>query len=185
MGDNQIVELFFARSEQAIAELSVKYGAICYRIASNILHESADAEEVVNDTYLGVWNSVPPTRPNPLKSYVCKIARNLSLKRYRFNSAKKRNGARNLPLEELENSLSSKFTVEGQLEVDVLTKLLNDFLRGLDGESRVMFVRRYWYCDSVQDVAEFFHVSPHTMTVRLARLRKRLKKFLKEEGVLI
>ena len=105
MEDKRIIDLFFARSELAIEALAAKYGALCSRIAENILGDSMDAEECVNDAYLGVWNSVPPQRPDPLRSFLCRIVRNLSISRYHANTAKKRNSSYDVALEELEGIL--------------------------------------------------------------------------------
>lgn len=182
MEDSKIIELFNARSEQAIAELSKKYGAICIKVANNILNNQSDAEECINDTYLGVWNTIPPQKPNPLLSYVCRIARNLAIKRYHSNTAKKRNGFYDVALDELENCFSSAETTEDEFSAKELTEIINDFLETLDKDNRVMFVRRYWFSDSVGDIAKIFNTSSHNVSVRLARVREKLKKHLIKEG---
>lgn len=183
MEDNAIIELFFARSEQAIRELSDKYGALCFQVADNILHNRADAEECVNDACLGVWNTVPPQKPEVLVSYVCRITRNLALKKYHHNTAAKRNRQYDLALEELEGCIPSAFTVEEALDAEETARIINGFLASLDRDSRMMFVRRYWYADSVDTLAALFCTSPHAVSNRLLRIRKKLKKHLQKEGI--
>lgn len=180
--DSQIMDLFYARSEQAITELSQKYGAVCRKVAGNILKNRLDAEECVNDAYLGVWNTIPPQRPDPLLAYVCRIVRNLSIMKYHSNTAAKRNSFYDVALDELEECLASTAMVEAEITAKELSGLLDRFLETLDQENRVMFVRRYWYSDSVSEIAERLHMSSNNVSVRLSRIRGRLKKFLKHEG---
>lgn len=182
MEDSKIIDLFYARSEQAIIELSKKYGAVCRKVAGNILNNRLDAEECINDAYLGVWNTVPPRSPDPLLAYVCRIVRNLSIMKYHSNTAAKRNSFYDVALDELEECLASETTVEIEITARELSGLLDRFLETLDQENRVMFVRRYWYSDSVSEIAERFHMSSNNVSVRLSRIRGRLKKFLKNEG---
>ena len=185
MDDSKIIELFYERSEQAIVELSKKYGDICHKIAYNILKNNSDAEECVNDTYLGAWNTIPPKNPKPLLSYVCRIARNVSIKRYHQNTAKKRNSYYDVALDELENCLPSVTTVQDEVNANELAELFDDFLDGLDKTNRVMFVRRYWFSDSVSDIAAMFKMNNHAVTVRLSRTREKLRQYLIEKGVTI
>ena len=131
MDDEKIIELFFNRSEQAIEEVDKKYGKTCHNISYNILHNALDAEECVNDAYLGAWNAIPPARPNPLLTYLCKIVRNLSLKRYEFNTAIKRNSTYDVAMEELESCLSSPETVESEIALKELTHIIENFLDSL------------------------------------------------------
>lgn len=183
MEDDKIIELFYERSEQAITELSDKYGAICNKIADNILNNRQDAEECVNDAYLAVWNTVPPQRPDPLISYVCRIVRNLAVKKYHENTAVKRNSFYDVSLEEIEECLSVEASQEGELEAKEVSEMINRFLAGLDKKSRMIFIRRYWYSDSIEEIAERFDTGGHYISVRLSRIRKALKKYLKKEGV--
>jgi RNA polymerase sigma-70 factor (ECF subfamily) len=182
MEDSEIISLFFARSEQAVAELDRQYGAAVKKTASNILPDRLDAEECVNDTYLRVWNSIPPQRPNPLVSFVCKIARNLALDRYRSSRAEKRNGSLDLVLEEMEDCIPSSMSVETELEAKELTAAINRFLAALPREDRLLFVRRYWYGDPVSDLAAQTNSSANRISVRLFRLREKLRNTLKKEG---
>lgn len=182
MDDSKIIDLFYARSEQAIIELSKKYGAVCNKVARNILNNSLDAEECVNDAYLGAWNTIPPQNPKPLLTYICRIVRNLSVMKYHSNTAMKRNSFYDTALDELEECLASPSTVEAEISAKELSEALNRFLDMLDQENRVMFVRRYWYSDSVSDIATSFHMSNNNVSVRLSRTREKLKKFLKKEG---
>lgn len=182
MEDSRIVDLFFERSEQAIAELSKKYGNVCSKVAGNILGNRQDAEECVNDAYLGAWNTIPPSRPNPLLSYVCRIVRNLSVTRYHANTAAKRNSYYDAALDELEECLASGMTVETELSAKELAGLIDRFLKTLDRENRVMFVRRYWYCEPVSEIATQFHMSSNSVSARLSRIRTKLRNFLKSQG---
>lgn len=184
MEDSRIIELFFERSEQAIAELSDKYGAVCSGIALNILNDQLDSEECVNDAYLGVWNSIPPEHPDSLAGYVCSIVRNLALKKYHQNTAKKRNSTYDVALEEIAEYLPSKSYVEDEIQANELAECINSFLATLDRQDRIMFVRRYWYSDSMDELSELFHVSKHYISVRLSRIRKALRKHLIQEGYL-
>lgn len=163
-------------------ELSKKYGTICTRIAKNILNNSLDAEECVNDAYLGAWNTIPPQKPNPLKTYICRIVRNLSIKRYHSNTSMKRNSFYDAALDELENCIPSGKTVESELSARELAQIIDDFLDTLDKENRVIFVRRYWYSDSISDISKRFHMSNNNISVRLSRTREKLKNYLRKEG---
>ena len=185
MDDNAIIELFFERSEQAIRELDEKYGKVCRSLSYNILHSSQDAEECVNDAYLGVWNAIPPARPDPLLSFLCRIVRNLSLMRYHANTAAKRGGGNHtVALEELEGCLASSRTVEGELEEQALVRLIEDFLETLSQENRVLFMRRYWFSDSYGQIAARTGLSEKNVSVRLTRIRKQLRRYLTEKGAL-
>lgn len=183
MEDQAIIDLFFHRSEQAISELSKKYGRLCCKVASNILHNSLDTEECVNDTYLCMWNSVPPQQPNPLMTYVCSITRNLALKKYHASTAVKRNSYYDVALEELESCLSVPDTAESAYSAVELAELLGRFLSALNVENRVVFLRRYWYADSISAIAIRLHMSENQVSVRLHRTRKKLQAYLRKEGV--
>lgn len=180
--DEKIIELLQMRSEQGIWALHQKYGAACRHIAKNILKDAQDAEECVNDAYLGVWNTVPPQNPRPLLTYLCRIVRNIATAKYHSNTAKKRNSFYDAALDELEECLASPETVEDALTVKELTRALDAFLDTLDRENRMLFVRRYWYADSISQLAKQFHMSGNHVSVRLHRIRDKLKDYLKKEG---
>ena len=131
MEDREIIELFLERSEQAIVELSDKYGALCLRTASHILNNRQDAEECVNDEYLAVWNTVPPQRPDPLLSYLMRIVRNIAIKKYHANTAEKRNSSYDLALSEIEESFPSRDSVEEEVEARDTARRINSFLKTL------------------------------------------------------
>ena len=185
MEDSKIIELFYERSENAIIELGRKYGDTCKNIAVNILKNEPDAEECVNDTYLGAWNTIPPKRPDQLRSYICRITRNLAIKKYHKNTAEKRNSYYDVALDELEDCLASPSTVENELDANRLAELFDDFLDGLDKENRVMFVRRYWFSESISDIAARFGIGEHAVSARLLRIREKLRRYLSEKGVTI
>lgn len=185
MEDEKIIELFFNRSEQAIKELDLKYGKVCHNVSYNILHSRQDAEECVNDAYLGTWNAIPPQRPNPLLTFLCKIVRNLSIMRHHANTALKRNNTYDVALEELEGCLASPVTVEMEIETDELTRIIDSFLETLSQENRVIFMRRYWFSDTYKQIAERVGITENNVSVRLTRIRKQMKQYLTEREVLI
>lgn len=180
--DSKIIELFFARVEQAIVELSAKYGTVCGRIARNILKNDLDAEECVNDTYLAAWNTIPPQKPDPLRTYIFRIVRNISIAKYHANTSVKRNSYYDVALEELENCFAASVTVEQEISAKELSWQIDRFLATLDEENQMMFVRRYWYSDSISDIAVRFQISNNYVSVRLSRIRDKLKLHLKKEG---
>lgn len=184
MEDSQIIALFFERSEQAIDELERKYGAAVTKTAANILRSRQDAEECANDTYLAVWDSIPPHRPDPLAAYVCRIARNLAVSKLRSETAQKRNHSLDLVLDELEDFLPSGADVEADYDYKETVEGINRFLSTLDYDDRFLFVRRYWYADSVQEIAAAMHERESRISVRLFRLREKLRKTLIKEGLL-
>ncbi len=183
--DTDIIELFYNRSEQAIKELSEKYGAVCSQVSKNILKNSQDAEECVNDAYLAVWNTIPPQKPEHLLAYICRIVRNISITKYHSNTAKKRNSYYDIALDELDECIMSGLSVEDEIDARELSCLINIFLDTLSKENRVIFVWRYWFSDSVQDIAEKLGISSNNVSVRLSRIRSKLKKFLKKEGYVV
>ena len=185
MTDERIIELFFERSEQAIKELDKKYGQVCHSISYNILGNKQDAEECVNDSYLGVWNAIPPAKPNPLRAFVCKIVRNISLKRYEQNTAVKRNSFYNVAMNELEECLSSSEFVEEIIAEHELSKIIESFLDLLSQKNRVIFLRRYWFSDTYAEIANRVGLSEKNISVRLTRIRKELRKYLVEREVLL
>ncbi len=178
MNDSEIVWLFQQRTESCIAETHKKYGRLCRKLAYNILNNSEDAEECVQDTYLGAWNTIPPEVPKSLKNYLCLVVRNLSLKKFHHNSAQKRNSFYDVALEELETILTTNETPEDDLIIKEYQANLNNFLAELDKENRSIFLLRYWYCQSVTEIAKQFHCSENAISSRLKRTRKKLKTFM-------
>ncbi len=181
--DEKIIELFWQRNEQAISAAQEQYGIYCKSIAVSILENAQDAEECLNDTVLSLWNSIPPNHPRSLRAYMGKIIRNLALNRYRAMQRQKR-GSGNMPLllDELSEVVSERETVEQILDSRALTEALQDFLRQLPKNQRVMFVRRYWYADPVGTLAEAFGISENSLSVKLHRMRQKLKLYLQERG---
>lgn len=183
MEDREIVELYWARNQRAIPETAKKYGSYCTTIAKNILGSNEDAEECVNDTYLGAWNAMPPHRPGTLSTFLGKITRNLSLARYRRSTAEKRGGGE-LPavFDELSEAVSGRDDVEGEVDRQELIRAINEFLKTLSPEKRRIFLCRYWYTDSISDIARRCNMSEGAVTMTLSRLRAKLKVHLRERG---
>lgn len=185
MQDELILELFWKRSEDAVMELSKLYGPELLAFSLRILGNLSDAEECLNDAYLGAWNTIPPHRPEHLLSYMKRIVRNQSINRYHKNKAQKRNSHYDISLSELEACISSSTTVETEYERQELTKLIDEFLAGLSTENRVIFLRRYWHADSYADIALRMGITQKNVSVRLVRLRKQLSNYLKKRGVFV
>ena len=156
-----------------------------YSIAHNILNNQQDAEECVNDAYLGTWNTIPPTRPNSLLSFVCQIVRNISVKRYYKKKAMKRNSTYDVAMEEIDACLSSANAVEDEVETKELAHIIEGFLETLSSENRVIFLQRYWFSDTYSDIAKKVGISEKSVSVRLARIRKKLREYLVEREVLV
>lgn len=184
MDDRLIVELFSKRNEQAIFETSNKYSKLCQKLSYQIVGNKSDAEECVNDTLLAVWNSIPPDNPDSLCAYLCKIARNLSLKKYRSNTAKKRNSFCNTSIEEIGDCIQSSFSVESKLDADALSQSINEFLETLKPLDRQIFVQRYWFCLDVLEIAQNISKSENYVSVHLHRIKVRLRKHLSKEEFL-
>lgn len=186
MDDSKIIELFFERSEQAISETSEKYGGYCHYIAYSILQNEADSEECVNDTYLKAWDSIPPMRPNRLQTFLGKITRNLSLNRWEKISADKRGGGQvSLVLDEFDECIPSGEDTEQITENAVIKDVIDAFLDDLPASARKIFVRRYWYMDSVKEIARIYGFTENKVTVTLFRTREKLKRVLEKEGITI
>jgi len=179
--DEKILELLFARSEAAIEDLKNRFGGGLFRLAIGILGNSQDAEEAVNDTYLAIWNAIPPANPDPLSPYVYKTCRYTSLKKLRSRTAGKRNSDYDLSLDELADILPGD-TLEDQLDAKALGKAINAFLDTLSSSDRILFVRRYWFGDSLSDLARQRLTAPGNLSVRLHRIRQKLKDYLNQEG---
>ncbi len=185
MEDEKIIEMFFERSEQSIRELDIKYGKVCRKLSYNIVNSRQDAEECVNDAYLGAWNAIPPVKPDPLLTYICKIVRNISLKIYYKKEAAKRNSAYTIVMEEIEACIAGPDTVEAEIEAKELARIIESFLDTLTAENRIIFMRRYWFSDSCKDIAGFVGLSEKNISVRLTRIRQKMKSYLAEREVFV
>ena len=184
MKDDQIVDLYWARSEKAISETANKYGHYCYSIAYNILHSNEDSEECVNDTYLNAWNAMPDQRPSKLRAFLGRITRNLSLKRWEKYTAEKRGaGQVHLALDELQECIPATGGTDQIVDDIVLVDLFNRFLASMPTEKRRIFVRRYWYLSSVSEIAADFAVSESKVKMSLLRSRNELKQMFEKEGI--
>lgn len=183
MEDKQIIELYFQRNETAISETANKYGAFCHKIAMNILSIREDAEECVNDTYHSVWNQIPPTNPNSFRAFLGRITRNLSISRFRTLRAQKRYAGMELMLSELEECIPTQNTVESTIESKELTHYINEWLTALPEQDAILFLRRYWFGDSVKDLAQKTNTTAAKMAQTMLRLRKSLKAYLEQKGV--
>ena len=185
MDDDAIIELLFARSDRAISELDRKYRRRCLKLSYSILSSQQDAEECVNDAYLGIWHAIPPERPDPLWAYLCKIVRNISITRFHANTAAKRDSRYAVALDELESCLASKHTVDTELDESELIRTIEDFLEKLSVENRVIFMRRYAYADAYSERAARVRLSENNVAVRLNRIRRKMKQYLIERNVFI
>lgn len=183
MEDYDIIQLYWDRNEQAIQDTSIKYEASLKYISKNILFHDQDVKECVNDTYLTAWNTMPPTWPNHLGSYLKKIIRNLSLKKQEYNHAEKRNVLMEELTDEIEQIVSNTESPEEQFDAKEVTAIINNFLSQCSKTDRILFVQRYWYCAPIHDIATRYGLSDSNVKVRLYRLRKNLKKHLIQEGI--
>lgn len=185
MEDNHIVDLYWARDTNAIKESGEKYGGLCFSIANNILHNKEDAEECVNDTWLKAWNSIPPTRPKSLRMFLAKITRNLSFDCLTAKSAKKRgSGEIDLVLDELSECIPSDSDVASEYEYKELCLAIRQFVNSLPDKDKTVFLRRYFFAESVADISALLGLSENGIMVNLCRTRKKLKLHLKKEGLI-
>ncbi len=183
--DLRIIELLFERSELGVEQIVKKYGDAMFTVSYNILRNREDAEECVNDSYLNIWNSIPPTKPNSLYAFVCGIARNLSLTRYKHNKAEKRDRSGDAGLEEIADIIPSGVSISDEIEREELSNMLNTWLGKLDRDNLYIFVRRYWYMDKVSDIARNLRFTEAAVYLRLDRMKKSLYKYLSERGAFI
>ncbi len=182
MEDHDIIELYFDRDEKAIEVTAQKYGNLCFNIANRIVRNRNDAEECVNDTYLGVWNAIPPQRPGSFRAFVARIARNLALGRLQYLTANKRNSDVLVSLGELEDIIPSAEGFES-ISDEEIGRLISEFLFAEKEEVRNIFVRKYWYFDTVEELSEKFGISESKVKSVLFRTRNKLRVYLTEKGV--
>ena len=183
MEDREIVDLYWARDEQAIEETDRKYGRQCQAIARNILGSEHDAVECVSDTWMSAWNSMPDQRPNHLLAFLGKIVRNLALDRWDYLHAKKRSAAATTMLSELEDCIPGFESTERHAEDQETAAVISRFLRTLDPDTRNIFLRRYWYADSISEIAARFSTNESRVKSSLFRTRKKLRAVLEKEGI--
>ncbi len=183
MEDHQIVELYFKRKEEAIRETDSKYGAYCFAVAENVLHNAEDSEECVSDTWLKAWNAIPPHRPTMLRMFLAKITRNLSFNRFQARNAEKRGGGElPLVLEELAECIANESDTENEYIAKELEQYIRLFVRDLPEREGNVFVRRYFFTEPVAVIAKRYHMTDNNVMVSLSRTRKKLKAHLKKEG---
>ena len=182
MNDNQIIELFFTRNEDAIQQTAYKYGTRLTGLAANIVRNNEDAQECVNDTYLKAWDTIPPTKPDHFFAYLAKICRFFAFGRLDWNNAAKRNAEVVALTQEMEACIPSSWQ-DATVESCEISHLVNSFLHRQTQENRMIFVRRYWYGDSVGEIAQRFGVSQSAVMMRLSRTRSKLASYLKKEGI--
>lgn len=182
VNESSIIDRLLERDEAVLDELTQHYSKLYKGILREILHDESDVEECANDLLLAVWNSIPPNRPNSLPAYICKIARNIGINRYKYNNRQKRSSGYTVMLSELDGCITDRMSLLRQSEDDESIRLaISDFLRGLDAETRILFVRRYIYLESVTSLSERFEISENHVSVKLFRARKKLKKLLEKE----
>lgn len=185
MEDDIIIQLFWARSQDALAQTQSKYGNLLLHIAGNILHDPRDAEEAAADTYLRLWNSIPPNRPQYLQAYAAKLARNAALDILRTKYRGKRDNRGDILFSELEECLPSSMDVSAQWEEKELAAMINRYLRTVDSTSRNLFIRRYFAMEELDELSADFAMAKHTISSRLYRIRKGLQQYLRKEGIAV
>lgn len=178
MSDRELVARLFERSEAALEQLVKQYGGQCTAVIRRIVSDERDTEECINDVWLAVWNSIPPQCPDCLGAYVCRLARNIAINRYRYNSRSKRDNRFDIMLSELGDCIPAREEDDGQGE---LAEMLSRSLTQLDAVSRVLFVRRYFYMETVAELAARYGMRENAVSVKLFRARKKLKKLLEKE----
>lgn len=182
MDDEKIIALYFERNEDAIRHTKIKYGNLCYKIANNILNSYCDSEECVNDTYLGIWNAIPPTRPTVLRNFICRIARNIAITRFQHMNAKKRSKDMEISLSELEDVLPDR-NISVDATDEELGEIISEFLRHINEVERNIFIKKYWFFEPIKDIALLYGFSESKVKQVLYRTRNELKQYLIEQGV--
>jgi len=182
--DTKIIELFLNRQEEAIRETDAVYGRRLFGLANNILRSFEDSEECVNDTYLKTWHAIPPQKPRHLFGFLAAICRNLSLNRLDWKAAAKRNAEVVALTEEMAMCIPDAAQMR-QVEAKELGKLLNAFLAGLPQQSRMIFLRRYWFVDTISQIATRYDISESKVKMQLSRTREKLRMFLEKEGIAV
>lgn len=182
MNDASIIELLWERDERAISEMKQSYEKLCFHVAGGILSQQEDREECINSAYMDVWKSIPPNRPASLKNYLCKLVKNAAINVLKYNTADKRSPEMAISLDELSECIPSGKSIEDSIDAEQLGAAISSFLRTQPEKHRKVFVRRYWYSESVEEVAEFYGMNEKTVATYLFRVRKKLKEYLQKEG---
>ena len=186
--DIKIIDLLFERNESGLSQIEAKYKNLYKSILAKLLSNGEDVEECDNDVLLAVWNSIPPNRPENLSAYICKIARNVSINKFKYNTRTKRSKGYITALEELSECIPDK-AAEGSFdkkaEQKEISEAISDFLRGMDAETRILFIRRYFYLESVTELSKRYGISENRISVKLFRTRAKLHKYLEKEGIFI
>ena len=186
MSDEEIVELYWQRDEYAIKATSDKYGKLLYKIAYNILHDNLDCEECQNDTYLNVWNSIPPTKPIIFRTFIARIMRNIAIDKYYEKKSKKRiSSEMTVSMDECEGFIAYNDDPSEYLLAQELGKMISDFLRGLSEKDRYIFMNRFYLSESIDTIALELEISESAVYKKLTKLKSALKKYLDERGVLL
>lgn len=183
MEDSEIISLYHTRDERALIETIKKYGKLCNYVAENIIASKEDIEECLNDTYMTVWEKIPPEKPRCFSAYITKIARNMALKRLEYNTALKRNTSFLISITELEDVLKSENNVENEISDIELKEILNQFLIKQKQRDRVIFMKRYWYFDSLKNISLEVGLNEKAISMILFRMRRKLKQYFLEEGI--
>ncbi len=184
MDDASIIELLWQRNEQAVSELKLRYDKLCWYIARHLLTQKEDQEECVNSAYMDVWRSIPPNRPSNLKVYLCRLVKNCAINRIKYNTAEKRNADLTVSLDELAECIPDGRSIEDNVTDEQLGKAISVFLRTQPEKYRKVFVRRYWYSDTLDEIAELYGMNEKTVATYLFRVRKKLRTYLQKEGYL-
>ena len=182
MEDSMIIEMYWNRNENAIEETDKKYGAYCFSIANNILNNKEDSDECVNDTWLRTWNVIPPKKPERFRIFLAKITRNLSFDKYKMKNALKRSGEMLYILDELSECISGGSSTDDEIEMKLLSESINSFLKIISERDRAIFLRRYFYAETVTKIAEKMNLTPNNVSAVLSRTRIRLREHLTKEG---
>lgn len=183
ISDKKITELLETRNEQSLRFIADKYGGLCSSISYNIIGNKSDSDEITNDTYMKVWNTIPPEKPRNLCAYIAKIVRNLSLDKLRYNTRSRRSGETDALLSELEECIPANDSTEKTVDNNELKSALNAFISELDERTRKIFVLRYFACYSISDISEKSDVSETNVTSILSRTRTKLRKYLSDKDV--
>ena len=180
--DDQIIQMYFDRNEEAIVHTKKKYGKLCYSISGNILSDQYDVDECMNDMYIAAWNTIPPQNPSSLKLYVCKLIRRISVNKSIYNNSKKRDKRKTVSYEEIEAELCAIFDDSFADDEFALKEIINDYLSKTSKEKRVVVVLRFWYCMSIKEISEKTGMNVNTVKTILTRELKRMKRFFEKEG---